>query len=422
MAVSLHVFDNFHTVSSVWTAARERIGRAVDDAIIAGEVGARQPSAAGRAILGDTVDVAILGGGIVGCAAAYYLSREGIDTAVIDHQGIGAAASGYALGLLNPLVGVGIPGTLAPFAAAAFAEHLRLWPLLQAESSIEFHGRTLPHLELALNDADAAAVRQEARRWDAEDGFAAQWLAPREVRELDARISEDIAGAALLEDVGMVDSRLLTMALMDAASRSGARVVLDRARGITGSNGRATGVKTARGEIGCGAVVAAMGPWSGSVGAWLGLDIPVNPFKGQIVRLEGLHPPIEYHVAGSAAVAQKSDGLLWVASTEEDAGFDLSTTCEARGLLLDRARRFLPPIGGLRAVDQTACLRPRTADGLPILGRVQGWDNVYAATGAGKKGILLGPAMGLSAADLAVERIPSAPIDGFGFERFRAGE
>lgn len=91
-------------------------------------------------------------------------------------------------------------------------------------------------------------------------------------------------------------------------------------------------------------------------------------------------------------------------------------------MLLDRARRILPFIGDLRAVNQTACLRPRTADGLPILGRVQGWDNVYAATGAGKKGILLGPAMGLSAADLVVERIPRAPIDGFGFERFRAGE
>ena len=371
--------------------------------------------------MGDTVDVAILGGGIVGCAVAYYLSREGVDAAVIDHQGIGAAASGYALGLLNPLVGVGIPGPLAPFARAAFDEHLRLWPLLQAESSIEFHGRTLPHLELALNDAEAAAARQEALRWNAEDGFSAQWLAPREVRELDARISEDIVGAALLENVGMVDSRLLTMALMDAASRAGTRVVRDLARGIIGSNGRVTGVRMARGEIGCGAVVAAMGPWSGSVGAWLGVDIPVTPFKGQIVRLQGLRPPLEYHAAGSAAVAQKSDGLLWVASTEEDAGFDLSTTPEAMGLLLDRALRFLPLIGGLRAVEQTACLRPRTSDGLPILGRVQGWDNVYAATGAGKKGILLGPAMGLSTAALVVGRTPSAPIDGFGFERFRSG-
>ena len=374
------------------------------------------------AILGDTVEVAIVGGGIVGWAAAYYLSREGIETAVIDRQGVGGAASGYALGLLNPLVGIGIPGPLAVFAGAAFTEHLRLWPRLRAESSVEFYGRTLPHLELALNDANATALRQTTRRWNDEDGFCAQWLEPREVRELDARISEDIAGAALLENVGMVDSRLLTMSLMDAASRFGASAVRDRARGVTGSNGKVTGVKTTRGEIGCGAVVAAMGPWSGAAGTWLGVDIPVTPLKGQIVRLDGLRPPLEYHMAGSAAMAQKSDGLLWVASTEEDAGFDLSITREGRSLLLDRARRVLPPIGGMRVVEQTACLRPRTPDGLPILGKVNGWDNVYAATGAGKKGILLGPAMGMAAAELVAERIPRLPIDGFGFERFLGRE
>lgn len=372
------------------------------------------------AILGDTVDVAILGGGIVGWAAAYSLSREGIEAAVIDRQEVGTAASGYALGLLNPLVGIGIPGPLAAFAGAAFAEHLRLWPRLRAESSVEFHGRMLPHLELALNDADATVLRQAARRWNAEDGFCAQWLEPEEVRKLDARISEEIAGAALLENVGMVDSRLLTMSLMDAASRYGARAVRDRAHGVVGSNGKVTGVQTTRGEIGCGAVVVSMGPWSGAAGTWLGVDIPVTPLKGQIVRLEGLHPPLEYHVAGSAAMAQKSDGLLWVASTEEDAGFDLSITRDGRSMLLDRARRVLPSIGGLRLVEQTACLRPRTPDGLPILGRVHGWDNVYAATGAGKKGILLGPAMGMAAADLVAGRIPRSPIDGFGFERFQA--
>ena len=370
--------------------------------------------------MGDTVDVAILGGGIVGWAAAYSLSREGIEAVVIDRQEVGAAASGYALGLLNPLVGIGIPGPLAAFAGAAFAEHLRLWPRLRAESSVEFHGRMLPHLELALNDADATVLRQAARRWNAEDGFCAQWLEPEEVRKLDARISEDIAGAALLENVGMVDSRLLTMSLMDAASRYGARAVRDRAHGVVGSNGKVTGVKTTRGEIGCGAVVVAMGPWSGAAGTWLGVDIPVTPLKGQIVRLEGLRPPLEYHVAGSAAMAQKSDGLLWVASTEEDAGFDLSITRDGRSMLLDRARRVLPSIGGLRVVEQTACLRPRTPDGLPILGRVCGWDNVYAATGAGKKGILLGPAMGMAAVDLVAGRIPCSPVGGFGFERFHA--
>ena len=66
--------------------------------------------------MGRTADVAVIGGGIAGCAAAYYLAHEGLDVAVIEHQGIGNAASGYALGLLNPLSGGLIPGRLAAFA------------------------------------------------------------------------------------------------------------------------------------------------------------------------------------------------------------------------------------------------------------------------------------------------------------------
>ena len=112
------------------------------------------------------------------------------------------------------------------------------------------------------------------------------------------------------------------------------------------------------------------------------------PLKGQILRLEGLSPPLEYHVAGPGAVVQKADDKLWAAATEEEAGFDLSTTAEARRSLLERAARVLPSVTQSRVVEHTACLRPRTPDALPILGTPPDRGNVYLATGAGKKGIM----------------------------------
>ena len=114
--------------------------------------------------MGHAVDVAIIGGGVTGCAAAYYLTREGLDVAVIDHQGIANAASGYALGLLNPLSGALIPGRLAAFAIEAFDEHRRLWPQLEEESSIDFQGRMMPHLEVVLDETDMSPLRT---RWSA---------------------------------------------------------------------------------------------------------------------------------------------------------------------------------------------------------------------------------------------------------------
>ena len=368
--------------------------------------------------MGHAVDVAIIGGGVAGCAAAYYLTREGLDVAVIEHRGIANAASGYALGLLNPLSGADIPGRLAAFAFEAFDEHRRLWPQLEEESSIDFQGRMMPHLEVVLDETGVSSLRDEMERWNATDGFSARWLDRQDIRGLDDRIADEVVGAVLLERLGMVDSQLLTRALMDGACQMGARIVVDRAVGIAWSGDGTVGVSTTGGEIACRAVVFATGPWSGAVGEWTGLDIPVTPLKGQIVRLEGLSPPLRYHIAGPGAVVQKADGKLWVAATEEEVGFDLTTTSEARQSLLERAACVLPSVSHVRVLEQTACLRPRTPDSLPILGVAPNRESVYLTTGGGKKGVLLAPAMGRVVADLVVRGETRLPIDDFAPGRF----
>ncbi len=363
-------------------------------------------------------DVAVIGGGVAGCAAAYCLAAEGLEVAVIDHQGIGNAASGYALGLLNPLSGAEIPGRLATFASHAFLEHLRLWPPLQEESSIDFQAGMMPHLEIVLDETNTPPMRKEMRRWNATDGFSARWLDDKDVQALDSRLADGIVGAVLLERLGMVDSQALTRALMDAACQRSARFVNDRATGISWSGSRAVGVRTAKGEVACHAVIIATGPWSSQVAEWIGLEIPVTPLKGQIVRLEGLRPPLEYHIAGPGAVVQKADGKLWAAATEEEADFDLSTDADARHSLLDRAAQVLPSVTQARVLEQTACLRPRTPDALPILGCAPSRENLYLSTGGGKKGVLLAPAMGRAVADLIVRGETRLPIEDFTPGRF----
>lgn len=368
--------------------------------------------------MGRIADVAVIGGGIAGCAAAYYLTREGLDVSVIDHQGVGNAASGYALGLLNPLSGALIPGRLAAFALEAFDEHRRLWPQLREESSVDFQGRMVPHIETALDESDVPALREEAERWKATEGFSTQWVDAQDVPSLDSRLSNEIVGAVLLESLGIVDSQLLTRALMDAATQRGARVIEERAIGLDWTDDKAVGVVTNDDRVSCGAVVIATGAWSGQIREWTGLDVPVTPLKGQIVRLEGLHPPLEYHVAGPGAAVQKVDGKLWVAATEEEAGFDLEITPEAHERLIENAARVLPSVRQSRVLEQTACLRPRTPDALPILGRAPDRENLYVTTGAGKKGIMLAPAMGKAIADLMVRGESPSAIDALGPERF----
>lgn len=78
----------------------------------------------------------------------------------------------------------------------------------------------------------------------------------------------------------------------------------------------------------------------------------------------------------------------------------------------------MPDMARSRLVLQTACLRPVTPDWLPIIGRAPGWENVYLATGAGKKGILISPGMGKAIADLVTGVTTDLPINHFSPLRF----
>jgi glycine oxidase len=363
-------------------------------------------------------EVVVIGAGIAGSAAAYYLAREGVKVQIVESEAVGCGASGYAVGLLNPLVGTGVPGALAPLAETAFRMHIDLWPVLEDEAGVDFQARMMPHLQLCFTEYEVRDQKLEMVRWADADGFRAEWLEPEQVHMLEPRVSEEVLGAVLLQDVGVLDSYRLTLAFLRAAEAHGAELVHGEATALDTLGGRVTGVSIGRRAIECDAVVIALGPWSGRVAEWLDVTIPVEPLKGQIIHLEGPAEPFRYHMAGPGQVAYKADGYVWLASTEEEAGFDVSLTRDARDTLMDRGLRMVPSLGDLKLVRQTACLRPVTPDRLPVLGGAPGWEGLYLATGAEKKGILLGPAMGRAVADLITGGSTDLPVGPFSPERF----
>ncbi len=99
-------------------------------------------------------------------------------------------------------------------------------------------------------------------------------------------------------------------------------------------------------------------------------------------------------------------------------GFDKDLSESARQSILRGAITLMPQMADSVLALQTACLRPVTPDWLPIIGRAPGWDNVYLTTGAGKKGILLSPAMGKATADLITEGQTSLSIETCNPQRF----
>ena len=109
---------------------------------------------------------------------------------------------------------------------------------------------------------------------------------------------------------------------------------------------------------------------------------------------------------------------VWIGATEEKKGFDASPSASARRTLMSAALKLMPSMRDADLVQHTACLRPLTPDWMPVVGRAEGWDNAYFATGAGKKGILLSTGIGKAVADMLMHGHTNMPVDGFDLSRF----
>jgi glycine oxidase len=357
--------------------------------------------------------IVVIGAGVAGCAVAYYLAREGLPVTIVERESVAFGASGYAAGLLNPLTGTGVPGPMEAISIFSYQAHVGLWGELEERSGVDIQAELVPHLELILTEEDAEGAEELMARWGSAPGFSVEWLDADEVLKIEPRVNSGVLGAILLESPAALDSRSFTLALLEGARAHGAVLVKGEVTGVDDSR-----VMLRDREIGCDTAVLAAGPWASDASAWLGVDLPIGPLKGQIVHLAQMDPPLWKHLAGPVQIASKKDGLVWLGATEEHEGFDNRTTQEARDDIIERAVRMVPSLAGQPVVGQTSCLRPVAPDRLPIVGTVPGREGVYIAAAPEKKGIMIGPAIGLAIADLIVRGETSVPIENFSLSRF----
>ena len=367
----------------------------------------------------ESSDVVIVGGGAAGCSVAYHLALAGVKSTIIEGQGVATQASGFSAGGLNPLQGTGIPGPLGSLAMESYLMHLDLFGQLQDDTGIDYDGRIISLLKVAFDEEELAELQETEDVFAPVDGFETRWLDNREVLELEPRVSPKIIRGLVARGNAAMDSYKYTLALLQSAEKMGASIRSGTVAGLERDNNRITGVRLDDETISCGQIVLAMGPWSRKAEAWLDAYIPVDPLKGEITRMELPGTPLNHDLSGGGgSLHPKPDGLVWCGTTEEWRGFDKETSTSAYQSILEGAVRLVPEMSKARLSLQTACLRPVTPDWLPIIGRLPGWDNVYLATGAGKKGILLSPGIGKSVADLMTQGETSLSIGPFNPSRF----
>src|SRR5712691_6313536 len=301
--------------------------------------------------MSDNRQVVIVGGGVAGCATAYYLGQAGIKTTIVEREGVGSQASGYSAGGLNPLEGILAP--LARFALASYRLHLELWPELERLAGRGCDSRLITMTYVALSESEYPLYREYKAAFDGTEGFSARWLESAELRQLEPRLTERAVGGVALTGNGVLDSYSYTTLLAEAARKLGTSVRTGNVQGLQQRGNQVTGVVLDNGVLPADQVVIAMGPWTGEAERWLGCPLPIEPYKGEICRMELDGPPLPSDFHGNdIALYRRADGLIWCGTTIEPVGFDREPSQSGRDTILGRAVGLMPAMAEARLVKQ----------------------------------------------------------------------
>ncbi|MDP6131226.1 MAG: FAD-dependent oxidoreductase [Dehalococcoidia bacterium] len=373
-------------------------------------------------------DVVVIGAGVVGSAVAYFLAGQGVKVTVIDGNAIGSGASLHGTGMVWQLIW----NNKTQYELAKEGRDLMydVVPRLHDQTGLDTRLHTFDTLLAIFDDVDMKFIERDLEVSNGD--VTLEWLSREELLKLEPRINPEVKRGAVLRGTSQIDGYRLTLAQARAAELHGTEYLTRQATGLEIQKDRVTGVSYAGGVIPCGAVVIAMGAWSGAASEWLGFPVPVRPLKGETIRIR--HPePFPYAIRRNSGggISPFKDGLHSLGATgtnrfDDTADdlvkleFDASGTPEGRHHMLQRSLYVIPDLERAEIVEHLAGPRPLSADGMPVIGPVPGVEGAYIATGHRNKGIHLSTITGKIIADFIVKGRAevNTPLDIFLPQRF----
>ena len=322
--------------------------------------------------------VVVVGGGVIGCAIAERLSRDGHQVTLLERDQLASHASGAAAGELSPQSTTSRAQESSLQSLAMFPE---LVARIQKDSQIDVEYRTQQGLQPAFTEEEASMARANAERW----------LDADECRRLEPALNSDVVGANLVEHAHLTPPRFVHALARSAAAHHAEIREGTPAIGFDLNDGAIGRVITPAGALEADWAVVAAGPWTGEVASRAGLQIDVKPQRGQLAAFEARDVILTRSLFwADGYLVPKADGTIIAGGTEEDAGFDDRPTVAGVASLLAMACRLVPALASAALLRTWAGLRPLTPGGEPVVGTF-GIANLVIATGHHRKGILLAP-------------------------------
>ena len=369
-------------------------------------------------------DVAIVGAGIIGCAVACELAREGRKVRLLDRQKPAAEATWAAAGMLAP--GPEGPGleALVPLGRESLALYPGFVEGIEAASGMHVgfrrQGALITFFGPGANHEQGEFLAELARF-----GMAGEPLTGEEARRREPRLNPAVGSAIWMAEEASVDNRALGRALSVAASRQGVELQAGvEVQSLILEGKRCRGVVAGGEKIPAGHVVIAAGCYSAGI-EHVTRYAPTSPARGQMLTLDaGMALPgtvLRSHRGGHLAgyLVPREDGRLIAGSTMENAGFDKSLTPGGLHRILAAAVELIPALENAPILETWSGLRPDTPDHLPILGPTD-IDGLSIATGHHRNGILLAPITARLARQWILGQPTDLPLDPFLPSRFAA--
>jgi glycine oxidase len=372
----------------------------------------------------QSAEVAIIGGGVIGLTIARALAQRGVrDVCLIERGSLGSEASFAAGGMLAPQTEANTQDEFFELACQSRDLYANFAAALREETGIDIELDTTGTLYLAFTEHDLAEIEQRYE-WQSRAGLSVEKLTPAAARELEPCISESVCGAAYFPRDIQVENRRLLNALVNSVSKQGVKIFTDTNANAISTDRRhgggvktVTGVHTSRGFISCNKAIIAAGTWSSLIQN--SATPTIEPVRGQMVCFDA-KPQLTRHVIYSPRgyLVPRQDGRLLAGSTSENAGFTKQITAGGISSILTNAQEISPKTSSLAIVDTWSGLRPRAADGLPVLGPCVEIEGLFYATGHYRNGILLAPVTGELIADAVVAGRVSPLLAAFSPNRF----
>ncbi len=373
----------------------------------------------------QNVEIAIIGGGVVGLSIAYHLAARGCTGVCVLERGlIGQGATAKATGGIRQQFSREVNVRLSQ-------ESLKQFERFEEEMGSSADLRQVGYLFLASRGSGWGWL-QEAASLQRRLGVTVELLKPDEAGRLAPGLrTDDLLGATFCGTDGIADPYAVVQAFAREARRLGVRILEGReVIGIRVEAGRVRGVCLQDGEdVAAELAVNAAGVHAPEVGWMARVDIPVEPHRRQVFVAEPLAAlpgpmPLTVDLSSGSYVHVESNGGIVMGGGDhgDRRGFDESLDWSRLPRLIEAVTHRFPALEAARIRRGWTGLREMTPDELAIVGPVPEVEGFFVAAGFSGHGFMHAPAVGTLMAELILDGEASTiDISDLSLDRFRTG-